>query len=228
MLERDVAPPEQVFAVPFGVDIAGLARLSDGDRTRARQMLGIAERDLVVISVCRFDRPRDFSTLLRAFARLARDRGDVRLLLVGDGPERRRIEARITEHGLRERVTFAGLQRDTTRYYAAADVFVSTSYGWEALGMATVEAQAAALPVIVTDAGGAAEAFVPGTTGLLIPPRDCEALADALAQLAGDGAQRRAMSAAGRTHVVTRFALEPMIDAIMDIYGPSCRARSIE
>jgi glycosyltransferase involved in cell wall biosynthesis len=84
--------------------------------------------------------------------------------------------------------------------------------------MATVEAQAAGLPVVVTDAGGAGEAFVPGATGLLVPPRNPTDLADALQHLAADAAQRRAMGEAGREHVIRRFAVAPMIDAVVGVY----------
>jgi glycosyltransferase involved in cell wall biosynthesis len=156
--------------------------------------------------------------LLEAFVRLADAQRHARLIIIGDGPERANIATLVAQLNLESRVRLIGLQTDTAMYYAAADLFVSTSYGWEALGIATVEAQAAGLPVVVTDAGGASEAFVPDLTGLLVPTRDPERLAEALGQLVADVDTRLAMGRAGRTHATTRFAVAPMVDAVAEVY----------
>jgi glycosyltransferase involved in cell wall biosynthesis len=209
---------EDVVVIPQGVDTARFAALTASDRQSARRALALDDTTLVVLSVCRLDRPRDFPTLLHAFANLARAYPDARLLIVGAGPERPSIEALAAQLGLVERMILAGLQHNPAPFYVAADIFVSTSYGWEAFGIATVEAQAAGLPVVVTDAGGAAEAFDPGNTGLLVPVRDAHALGTALRQLATDPARRRAMGQAGRSLVQNRFAIEPMVEAVVGLY----------
>lgn len=210
--------PERVIALPQGVDTAPFVQLAASQRSAARQRLTIDRARFVVVAVCRLDRPRDFPTLLHGFAQLVATHPHAVLLIVGDGPARHSVEASIRQLALQDRVSLVGVQRDTVPYYAAADVFVSTSNGWEALGIATIEAQAAALPVVVTDAGGAAEAFVPGSTGLLIPQQDPDALTRALRQLAADADLRRAMGDAGRLHATTHFAIAPMIDAVLAVY----------
>lgn len=236
-----------VAAIPQGIDTARFAALTPSDRQSARRALALDDSTMVVVSVCRLDRPRDFPTLLHAFAALAASHPNSRLLIVGDGPERSHIETLASELGLAGRlgledapqpapvlaadapapsilgkspgrIILTGLQHDPAPFYAAADIFVSTSYGWEALGMATVEAQAAGLPVVVTDCGGAAEAFDPSNSGFLVPARDADALGTALRQLASETARRRAMGQAGRSLVQSRFAIEPMVEAVVGIY----------
>lgn len=215
---HDAAIGTRVVLLPQGVELDRLAGLGADAHATARRTLGLAETALVVVAVCRLDRPRDFPRLLRGFGELVRSHPSAHLLLVGDGPERGSIEKLIDALGLRAHATLVGQQIDVAPFYAAADIYVSTSYGWEALGLATIEAQAAALAVVVTDAGGATEAFAPNVTGLAVPMRDPNALAGALRRLADDPSLRQSMGRAGRSYVTERFAVEPMIDAVLQIY----------
>lgn len=218
MIAAGIGGTATTVLVPQGVDTTHCAALSTHDRDTARRRLAFDESHFVVICVCRLDRPRDLPTVLRAFALLAHASRGARLLVVGDGPQRAAIEANVAMLGLADKVVFAGWQRDPAPFYAAADVFVSASYAWEAFGLATVEAQAAGLPVVVTDCGGAAEAFAAGKSGLLIPARDADALAAALRELAVDPARRRAFGEAGRALAAQRFAVGPMVEAVMNAY----------
>jgi D-inositol-3-phosphate glycosyltransferase len=120
------------------------------------------------------------------------------LAIAGDGEERARLEQLTAELGLGERVRFLGpLPRaDLPRLYAAADLLLATSFASETFGIGPVEAQACGLPVVASRFGGFPEVVAEGRTGLLVPPRDPQALAAACRELLDDPARRLAMSAA--------------------------------
>ena len=109
--------------------------------------------------MCRLDRPRDFPTLLHAFRGVVHTTPNARLFIVGSGPARAEVEALVEELALAGSVTLWGFRSDVVRFYAAADVFVLASWGWEGLPISVIEAQATGVPVVVTDAGGSAEAI---------------------------------------------------------------------
>lgn len=219
LLEARLMPPERVVAIPYGIDLAPLLEL-DADRRRgARAALGAEPDHWVVTMLCRIDRPRDFDSLLAAFASLCDERPEARLWIVGDGPQRPGLEAGIRDAGLQARVRLWGMRRDVAEFYAATDACVLTSWGWEGLPISVIEAQAAARPVIVTDAGGSREGIAPGETGLLVPRRDPAALGAALCRLAADPGLAQAMGARGRERARRRFAAATMVRCVEGLYA---------
>jgi glycosyltransferase involved in cell wall biosynthesis len=130
-----------------------------------------------------------------------------RWLCVGDGPERAALERRAAGYSPPLQIVWAGWREDVPRLLAALDVFVLASRA-EAFPLVVLEAMAAARPVVATDVGGVREAVVHGETGLLVPPEDPEALADAVLDLLGDVNKRRALGQAGRAWVKREFTLE--------------------
>jgi glycosyltransferase involved in cell wall biosynthesis len=125
----------------------------------------------------------------------------------------------IERAGQRGRVRLWGFRRDVENFYAAADVYALLSWGWEGLPISVIEAQACALPVVVTDAGGSAEGIAPGETGLLVPRRDETATAAALRTLIDDPGHARRMGAAGRRRCAEEFALDHMITRFEELYA---------
>ncbi|MBC7317014.1 MAG: glycosyltransferase, partial [Chloroflexi bacterium] len=168
-------------------------------------------------TVCRLYKPRDFTTLLRAFQGLSR-RVDVHLLIVGDGPYRPEVEALIKALSLEERVTLLGFRRDVPALLGASDLFVLSTDHWEALGLAILEAMAAGRPVVASRIGGIVEAVSEGEAGLLVPPKDPVALEEAMYSLLSDPAKAAAMGQAGRERVARYFTLERMVQEIGAIY----------
>lgn len=144
------------------------------------------------------------------------------LVIVGDGPQRRQLEALIRHEGLADRVHLAGRVSDDRlgAHLAAAAVFVMPSINRaESFGVATLEAQAAGLPVVATDVGtGTGEAFAPGESGLLVRADSDDALVAALNELAAAPDRRRAMGQAGRRRVVERNSLVALGRALEELY----------
>ncbi|WP_341351287.1 glycosyltransferase family 4 protein [Nocardioides convexus] len=152
--------------------------------------------------------------LVAATARLPQ----VRLTLVGDGPERERVEAAVAAAGSAERVSFAGFQADPAPYLRAADVFVLCSAA-EACPMALLQAMACGTPVVATRVGGVPEIVRHGVDGFLVDPGQPEQIRSALGWLAADLPLRRAMSVSARRRVLERFGAERMVEDLLGVYA---------
>jgi glycosyltransferase involved in cell wall biosynthesis len=190
-----------VTVVPYGVD---LAQFRPGDR-RARNSRGAGE--VVLGAVARLSPEKGFDLLLRAAARLIDRDLPVRVVLVGEGPERARLERLAAQLGIEGRVTFRGAvaHEAVPAVLATFDVFVMPSRA-EGFGVAALEAQAMELPVVASRVHGLPDVVVHGSTGLLVPPGDVEALATALEQLVRNADVRVALGRRGRAFVAARYS----------------------
>jgi glycosyltransferase involved in cell wall biosynthesis len=168
--------------------------------------------------------------LLEALALLG-DGPPVRLQVVGDGPERARLEARAGELGLADGVVFHGFvpREALERRMAACDAFVLPAVvdakgDTEGLGVVLLEAMSYGRPTIASAAGGIVDIVRDGQNGLLVPPGDVEALAGAIRRLAADRAAARAMGEAGREDVRAGFSWEVIVGRLAEVYGRVRRA----
>lgn len=173
-----------------------------------------------VVSVLR--RQKSLEVMLDAVPPLRAHVPDVRVAIVGNGPERAALLSRAARLG--DAVAFVEFVPPSARYLAALDVYVLPS-AWEALPIGVLEAQACGIPQVATDVGGVREAVVP-ETGLLVPPRDPTALAVALAELLSDQPRRARMAAASRARHAARFTLERMLDETAAVYDEVLRERA--
>jgi glycosyltransferase involved in cell wall biosynthesis len=180
-------------------------RPPEGTRDRVRWELGL-DSQFVALSVGRLVPRKAHDLLLRAVAHLRRQGVPVAAVVVGEGPQRPALEALARELGIEDAVRFVGFVPDEAlpRYYAAADAFVLPSRhlpqrdGVEGFGIVFLEAGAVGLPVVGTWTGGIPEAVEHGRTGLLVPPDDVEALAQALRTLAWDSERARRLGDEGK------------------------------
>ncbi len=158
--------------------------------------------------------------LLDALAAARTTRPDLRLTLVGDGPDRPMLEARVRAMGLDAAVTFAGYkaQDEVAAALQAADALVLPSFA-EGVPVVLMEAMAAELPVVATQVGGVGELVTDGETGLLVPPGDCAALANALLRVMTDEALRQRMGKAGRARVTAQFDVTDQAARLARLFG---------
>jgi len=217
IVEAGIAEVHRISVVKNAIDPARV-QTAASQRPALRQSFGIAGDGFVLASVSRLHRPRDFESLLEAFRRVAERFADARLLIAGDGPERAAVERRIRILSLESRVTLLGWRPDVAGIYGASDACVLTSSGWEGLPLALLEAMAAGLPVVATEAGGTLEAVDPEVSGLVVPRRSPEALAQALCRLASDPGLRRRMGEAGRRRATHEFSLARMVQETEAVY----------
>jgi glycosyltransferase involved in cell wall biosynthesis len=148
------------------------------------------------------------------------------LLVIGDGPRRAHLVRRVRELELDAEVRFTGNQVDVPAWLACLDIAVLPSYGDEGVPQSLMQAAACGVPAVSTPVGAIAEAVVDGETGLLVPPRNPRALAQALATLLNARAERERMGRAAHAYAQTHFGIDAMLDAMEAIFDrAAARAR---
>jgi glycosyltransferase involved in cell wall biosynthesis len=215
-LSFGLTEPAKTVTIPYGIDVGRFATPSTS-AVHLRKTLGVGQGP-IILTVCRLNVPRDFATLLTAFDRVLTEFPLTRLLIVGDGPQRGQVETLIDQFRLTHAVDITGFRNDIPALMLLADVYVLTSYGWEGYPISTLEAQAAGVPVVVTDAGGSKEAVLHEKTGLIVPIRQPDALAGALLRLLGESELRQRMGEAGKKRAYREFSREQMTRKIADLY----------
>jgi len=156
--------------------------------------------------------------LVAAAALVAREVPDARLLIVGDGDLRDTLQHQIKALGLERHVLLAGFRDDALGLIKSLDVFVMSSLT-EGLGSSILEAMACERPVVGTRTGGIPEVVGDGETGLLVPPGDERALADAIVSLLRDPERGRRMGVAGRARVVSQFSVDALVESTAQVYA---------
>lgn len=223
-------PPERVQVLYNGIVVEEFAHVEEATRHRVRQELGFAPTDEVVGIVGRLLPVKDHPTLLRAMVHVRRVRPAARLLIVGDGPDRAACEALARGLDLQDAVVFAGQREDVARMVAAMDVVAMPSLH-EGYPYAVLEALAAGKVVVATDVGGLPEIITAGRNGLLVPPSNPAALADALVEALTPGPSRNRLQAeaarSGQTHHVDQHVrqLEQIYLAAIDLGDVQARHR---
>src|SRR5262249_43335753 len=196
-----IVPAGKVHVVTNGIDTG---RFREVTGAPVRHALGIPQGAPVVGTIGRLAEVKRQDLLLRAFARVRHRFAGAHLLLVGDGPLIEYLRRLAVDLGLPGVVHFVGYQADPAPYLAAMDVFALTSRS-EGMPLAILEAWAARVPVIASAVGGLPALIDSGRTGLLFPPGDEIALAEALAGLLADAHARSRLGEKGSDEVVARY-----------------------
>jgi glycosyltransferase involved in cell wall biosynthesis len=205
--------PDRTVVIRNAVDVARARRVESADRERP-----------LIVAVGRLKAPKDFVTLVRALGRLGPDSFEA--IIVGEGPDRARLEHEIGSLGLTGRVRLAGERRDVPELLAEADIFALASSS-EGMPVSVLEAMAAGLPVVASRVGGVPEQVVDGKTGLLVDPGNVDDLAGALGRLVVDGELRCRLGAAARARAEKAFDLEPFRRAHLELYSRELASRRL-
>ncbi len=192
---------------------------SRGAASRAllEERLGVRPGALVLATVGRLATQKGYPYLLEALQRLDGAAADVQLVLFGDGPLREELEAQVAAAGLGERVILAGFRADVSELLPAVDVIVFSSL-FEGLPIALLEAMATARCVVATDVGGITGGVRADREALIVPSRDPQRLAEALARVIEDPALRTELGAAARQRYLEEFTVERMVDSYEALY----------
>jgi len=213
MIRIERLPREKVVYVPNGIPDP-----APGDRARGRAALGVDEETRVVGAVCALRPQKALDVAIDAVARAAPGDDRTVLVVVGDGPERARLEAR-ARTALGSRAIFAGRRAhaEIPDLLAAMDVLVSSS-SFEGMPLAVLEWMSAAKPIVATRVGGVPSLLRDEEEGLLVDPADVGALAAALRRLLDDTALARRLGEAARRRQQTEFRLADTVEAVQDLY----------
>ncbi len=195
-------------------------------RETIRRELGAGPRDLLIGTVGELREPKKgLSVFLAAAGLLAREFPNARFALVGEGPDRGRLEARAAEEGVSHRTIFSGPRGDVREVAGSFDLFVLPSL-WEGFGLMLLHAMAAGTPIVATRVGGVPEVVADGATGILVPPGDAGELAGACAGLLRNRERAERFVAAGRERLERVFSIERLVRDTSAFYrGLLARAR---
>jgi glycosyltransferase involved in cell wall biosynthesis len=212
MIEIERIAPERLVMLPNGI-----RALPPGDGGAVRAELGIGRDDPVIGTVCILRAEKALDVLVRAAALLARDLPRLRVLIVGDGEERGRIETMVHQLGLEDHVLLTGLRSDVPDVLAALDVAVLSS-DYEGIPLSMLEFMDAGKPIVATRVGGIPEVIQDGVHGVLVPPRDEAALAAAIGGLLGDTDAAREMGARAQDRCRREFSLDRIVERLQQLY----------
>lgn len=207
--------------VQNGTRLYSLLERHEARRTLAALHPALAETDLEhdlwVGTVAELHQVKGLPYAIEAIATLCKKYPTIRYVIVGEGQMRPALETQIAKNNLQHHVFLLGSVREAPLYGHAYDVFLLPSLS-EAIGLALLEAGLAALPTVATRVGGMPEIIIDEETGLLIPPRDPGAIAQALTTLFTDTSLQQRLGTALRQHVKTEFSLERVVRETFALY----------
>ncbi len=224
LLRLGIGNPERLRVVPLGLDLEPFLQC-ETRRGQLRAELGVSDAPLVGI-IARLVPIKRHEDFLAAAAARASRLPNCRFLVVGDGELRVGLEDRARALGLDGRIHFLGWRGDLPRIYADLDLVVLTSAN-EGLPVSLIEAMAAARAVVATRVGGVPDLVEDGVTGLLVPPKDPVALAEAMVALLSDPDRRQAMGDAGRKRVYPAYSAERLLLDMDRLYTELLAARGV-
>lgn len=180
--------------------------------------LGITKENFVIGTVRRLHPKKGgYYELLEAMAIILKEEAKAKLLIVGDGPLREKLQKRTLELGIASRTIFAGLRRDLEKIYPLMDVFVLPST-YEPFGNVLIEAMSFGIPVVATNVGGIPEIIIDGVTGFLVPPREPNNLAEKILYLLESRDVAKKMGKLGKENVKKYFIAKRLGDEIEEVY----------
>ncbi len=223
IIKYDRVPEHKVKVIYNGIEPGDFLGM---DKGAARALLGIGANAPVVGNVGRLVEQKGQRYLIEAVAALKKDFPDLRLLVVGDGPEKEGLKGLARSLAIEENVIFAGTRKDVPLLLSAMDVFVFPSL-WEGLGNALIEAMASGLPVVASDIMPIREILDKADCGIVVPPKDARSIASSVGALLRDGAFAQRLGNAGRQRAGTRFSIEGNVRAYERLFEEILKSKHI-
>ena len=218
LIEKRCIAPEKVTKIYNGIETSRYT--PDGAHAvdlKVRAELGVNESTFVIGAIGRMVWQKGFECLIRGVNDLLNHTGDIKILMVGDGPLKEKLQELVGTLGIGDHVIFTGFRSDVREILCAIDVLVIPSLA-EGFPMVTIEAMAMAKPIIATRIDGITEQISDGKEGLLVPPNDSSALAEAIIKLMRDRELARSLGLAARKKVESEFSVEKMIAETEKVY----------
>lgn len=206
--------PGRLVTVHEGID---LDHVAEAPPMSLHQTFWLPEGAPVILNVAALVPHKGQRYLIEAMAQVVRAVPEARLVVLGEGELRGALERQVIDLGLERHVLLPGFRRDVLSLMKTCDVFVLSSV-MEGLGTSLLDAMACARPIVGTNAGGIPEVVVDGETGHVVPPRDADALADALIDLLTNDERARTFAAAGFERVRNRFSVARMVADTVAVY----------
>ena len=225
-VEIEKLDPRKMTRIYYGLDAAWVEGRSSkiAKPISVQEELGIPPDTPLAGIIARLNPQKGHTYLLTAFAKVIEALPEARLLIVGDGNLRRDLERQARELQITRRVTFTGWRDDIPHIMADLNFLLLPSL-WEGFGLVLLEAMMMGKPIVASKVSAIPEIVVDGVTGLLVPPRDPEALAGAIIALLQDRERGEAMGQAGRARVEKHFSVERMVQQTEALYEELVREK---
>jgi glycosyltransferase involved in cell wall biosynthesis len=210
----------RISVIPRGIEVGAFAGIDRGNARRIiRAELSLPESALILLSLGREQPQKGQRFLIEAMSRIVESVPEAILLIAGSpGLHSQILRQKVSDRGLETAVRFLGRRQDVPQLFGASDLFVFPSL-YEGLGVSLLEAMAAGLAVITTDRPPMSEVVDNGLNGVLVPPGDPTALAEAVLELAGDPSARQRMGEAARSVVAARFSIDSTARQVEQLYS---------
>lgn len=206
---------EKISVIPIGTEIPEVVE-HGAARKRLLDLLSISSGNPLFASIGSFTPEKNQRAIVDAFGRVVDDLPDAHLVLIGEGPTRRAVQAHVRNRELNERVHFTGVRSDLESLIAGFDALLQFS-SVEGLPGVILEASAHGVPTVAADVGSVAEIVIPGRTGILVPPGDQASLSRAILTIARSN-ERAEYGKAARELVSRRFSLDAVVDSFAELY----------
>jgi glycosyltransferase involved in cell wall biosynthesis len=214
MLVADGVPAVRAVTIHEGIDLGHVKAAPAAD---LHAELWLPHQAPIVGNVAALVPHKGQRHLIEAAAIVVTRVPDARFVIAGEGELRPALERQIKDHHLEKHVFLTGFRPDVLSVHKAFDIFVMSSVT-EGLGTSLLDAMACGKPIVATTAGGMPEVVKNGTTGILVPPRDHEAMANAIVDLLSNHQKRSEMGAAGQARARVYFSAERMVQDTYDVY----------
>jgi len=214
ILVADGVPPERVVTVHEGIDVDHVV---SAPAVNVHEAFWLPHHAPVVGNVAALAAHKGQRYLIEAAHLVVKQIPDARFVILGEGELREHLEHLVKEHALEKHVFLPGFRTDVLGCIKGFDLFVMSSVT-EGLGTSLLDAMACERPIVATRAGGILEIVEDGVTGLIVPPRDHHALADAIVRALNDEPMRQRMAKAGFARVRERFTVERMVAETAAVY----------
>lgn len=224
MIEVHGIPPDKIIKIYNGIETDYYKPVGNEEmRYKIRREFAVNDSDILIASLGRLVWQKGFEYFLHAIPEILREIPDARFILVGDGPLRPELERLAVELGEGDKIIFAGYRSDVRDVLAALDIVVIPSV-LEGFPMITLEAMAMAKPIVAAKIDGITEQITDGINGILIPPKDSSAIAQAIIRLINDRESGKKLGLAARKRVEQEFSVEKMVSETEKVYSSLPRA----
>jgi len=210
-------PKEKVIVIQNGRDLSIYNPVIPVNLVSLRQELGVEDGCTVFGVVGRLEDQKGHIYLLEAIPKVMKTSKNFKILIIGDGSLREKLESRAKELGIKDQLIFTGFRSDIPKLLRVVDVFILPSL-FEGLPLVAIEASAMGKPVIATAVDGTPEVIIDGKTGILVPPGDPESLSKAMLYLLYNPSQCALLGQNGRDYVNQYFSIERQIQETEEVY----------
>lgn len=215
IVRYDRIPEKKVTVLENGIDFDRFdIALS---KKEAKERLGLSGADFVLGCVARLDEAKGHAYMLRTASMLKKSGHNFKFILVGSGRLEEELKRECVNLGMESDVIFLGTRHDIPELYKAMDIYLMSSL-WEGSSLSIMDALAAGLPTVVTEVGGSADIVDHGRCGLLVPPKDPKAMADAIIKLYGSSGKRNELAEHGKERARKLYSSDAMTKKLEELY----------